>query len=239
MMIARGFLSGAGPYVKRYQAGTTISTAGVPLLGAVDAATDLGSVEVHGASEPVLPGTHVGLCLSTSGTVGATGVTDSDDLYVEVIVNPDLVIGARMCNGTTSGTALTIQAATAASSTGVIATGVTSYDNGAMYGVAGANAGALRRTDDASGGVAINYVNAIAIGDTFVAVNGFPCSIEQTDWQCYDLTTDLTEAVATTEVTDRNDFATLDVRFDPFTPALNSEYELVSNNHLFGSSSIA
>ena len=238
-MQVRGFLSGAGPYVKRYMAGTTISTAGIPLLGAVDAATDIGSVEPMGASTAVNQGSMVGLSLSTSGTIAATGITDSDDLFVEVVVNPDLIYGGRACNGTTSGTALATTAATSADTTGVTITGATTFDNGAVYGVTGGNVNQIRRTDDTAGSLAINLPNGIAIGDTFVAVHGFPCSVELTNWECYDLTTDLTEVVAQTAVTDMDNFATLDIRFDPNDPTTKTEYQLVANNHLFGSSSIA
>ena len=69
-------LGGGAPVIKRYMAGTTISTAGIPVLGAVDAATDLGSVEPTTASTAVNVGSQVGLCLDTSGTIAATGITD-------------------------------------------------------------------------------------------------------------------------------------------------------------------
>lgn len=235
----RGTLSGGGPVMKSYMAGTTMATAGIPVLGAVDAATDLGSIEPITASSATLTGTMVGLLLDPTGTVAATGITDSAELFSRVVVNPDMIYGARANAGTTSGTALATTATTAADTTGATATGTTTLDNGALYGVTGGNVGEFRRTDDTAGSVSINFPNAIGSGDTFIALHGFPCSVEQTSWECYDLTTDLTEVVAQTAVVDTNNFATLDIKFNHFEPTLKTEYELIANNHLFGSSSIS
>lgn len=238
-MIASGLLSGGAPVIKRYMAGTTLARAGIPLLGAVDAAIDLGSVEPMAASTAVNVGSQVGLSLSASGTIAATGITSDAALLVDVIVNPDLIIAARANAGTTSGTALATTATTAADTTGVTATGTTTFDNGALFGVTGGNVGSVRRTDDTAGSVSINFARAIGNGDTFVAVHGFPCSVELTDFESYDLTTDLTEIIAQTAVIDMDDFATLDIVFDPLEPTRKTKYLLVANNHLFGSSSLA
>ena len=126
-----GHLYGGAPVIKRYQAGTTISTRGIQILGSVDAATDIGSVEPGTTSTAVNVGSQVGINLDTSGTIGATGVTAAG-ILVSVSVRPDAIIKAKMVAGATADTALTVQACTAASSTGVIATGVTSFDNGCM-----------------------------------------------------------------------------------------------------------
>jgi hypothetical protein len=238
MMYARGFLSGAGPYVKRYMAGTTMGTAGIPLLGAIAATTDLGSVEPMAASTAVTEGSMVGLLMSTTGTISDTGMTN-DDIFVEVLVNPDLVYGARANNGTTSGTALTPVVATVADTTGAAATVLTTIDDGALIGVTGGNVGEMRRCDDTAGSVSINFPNAIAIDDTFITICGFPCGVIGTNFISYDLTTDLTEVVATTAVTDMDNFATLDIKFDVTDPTNRTEYQLVANNHLFGSSTIS
>ena len=234
-------LSGGAPVIKRYMAGTTIATAGIPVLGAVDAGTDLGSVEPAGASAVVGIGSQVGLCLDTSGTVAATGITDSSDLFVSVIINPDAVIRAKMNNGTTSDTALATTAPTSADSTGATLTGATTFDNGAVWGYTGTNVGEFRRADDASGSLSINLVNGTATTDTYIAVHGFPCSVELTDFECYDLTTDLTQIIAQTVVVDTNNYATVDMEMNTATDdgTSNSYYHLIANNHLFGSSSLA
>jgi hypothetical protein len=234
-------LSGGAPVIKKYMAGTTMATAGIPLLGAVDAATDLGSVEPMAASTAVNQGSQVGLLLDTSGTVAATGITDSDELMVSVIINPDAVIRARANNGTASGTALATTSATAADTTGATITGATTFDNGAVWGYSGNNVGEFRRCDDTAGSLSINLPNGILTSDVYIAVHGFPCSVELTNWECYDLTTDLTEIIAQTAVTDMDNFATVDLEMNDTTDdgTNNSYYHLIANNHLFGSSSIA
>lgn len=234
-------LGGGAPVIKRYMAGTTIATAGIPVLGAVDAATDLGSVEPMTASGVTAVGSQVGLAIDTSGTVAATGITDSNDLFVSCIINPDAVLRARMNNGTTSGTALATTSPTAADATGATLTGATTFDNGAVWGNTGTNVGEFRRADDVSGSLSINLPNGTAVADTYIAVHGFPCSVELTSWECYDLTTDLTEIVAQTAVVDTNNFATVDMEMRDGSEdgVNNSYYHLIANNHLFGSSSLA
>ena len=233
-------LSGGAPVIKRYMAGTTMSTAGIPLLGAVDAATDLASVEPMAASTAVNQGSQVGLLLDTSGTVAATGVTDSDDLMVSVIINPDAVLRARMNNGTSSNTALALTSATAADTTGATITGATTFDNGAVWGYSGSNVGQFRRCDDTAGSLSINFTNGILTTDEYIAIHGFPCSVELTNWECYDLTTDLTQVIAQTAVTDMDDFATVDLEMRDISDdgRNKSYYHLIANNHLFGSCSI-
>lgn len=234
-------LGGGAPVIKRLMAGTTMSTAGIPVLGAVDAATDLGSIEPIGASAAVNTGSQVGLLIDTTGTVAATGITDSNDLFGSVIINPDAVLRARANNGTTSGTALATTAPTAADATGATLTGATTFDNGAVWGNTGTNVGEIRRADDASGSLSINLPTGTATTDTYIAVHGFPCSVELTNWECYDLTTDLTEIVAQTAVVDTDNFATVDIEFRDASEdgVNNSYYHLIANNHLFGSSSLA
>lgn len=234
-------LGGGAPVIKRYMAGTTISTAGIPVLGAVDAGTDLGSIEPITASGVTNTGSQVGLAIDTSGTVAATGITDSDDLFVSVIINPDAVLRARANNGTTSGTALATTSPTSADATGATLTGATTFDNGAVWGNTGTNVGEFRRADDTAGSLSINLPNGTATTDTYIAVHGFPCSVELTSWECYDLTTDLTEVVAQTAVVDTNNFATVDMEMRDASEdgVNNSYYHLIANNHLFGSSSLA
>lgn len=216
--------------------GATVSTAGIPLLGAEAATTagSLGGVRLSLASTAVVAGEIVGLAVSTSGTVAATGITDSKDLFCEVIVNPDMIWGARANNGATSGTALTEQPTTGASAAGTVTTGVTTVDDGAVFGISGGNAGEMRRADDAAGSVSINFPKPIAIGDTFIAVHGFPGANLAGAFVSYDLTTELTEINATTAVTDMDNFATLDITTDT-NDTYKTEYKLVCNSHLFGS----
>ena len=73
-MEVSGHMNGGGPLVTKFQAGTTMSTAGIPVIGSGDAATDLLSIEPITASAALTLGI-VGVSLDTSGTVAATGVT--------------------------------------------------------------------------------------------------------------------------------------------------------------------
>lgn len=238
-MYASGFLSGSGPVVKRYMAGTTIARAGIPLLGSIAVATDLASVEPFAATTAVNTGSQVGLALSVSGTIAATGITDSRSLFVEVVVNPDLILGARANAGNTSGTALATTTTTAASTAGTVATGTTTIADGLVYCVSGANAGDFRRAGDTAGAFSINFSHAIASGDVFLALHGFPCVCALTNFISYNITSDLTEVVAQTSVVTMDDFTTLDIIVDPNVPTLKTKYLLIANNHLFGSSNLS
>ena len=234
-MEVRGFISGGGPVIKRYQAGTTLSTAGIPVTGSITAATDLASVEPIGASAAAQA--LVGITLDTTGTVAATGITDSADLLVSVVVNPDAIIRAKMSSSATSNTALATTATTAADATGVTATGTTTITQGAVFGYTGANAGELRRADDTAGSVSINFPKAIANGDTFLAIHGFPCCALASSNMFFDLTTDLTQVLAQTSVTDTDNFVCIDLEMNDASEdgINNSYYHLIANDHLFGS----
>ncbi len=234
------FLSGGAPVIKKYMAGTTISTAGIPVLGAVDGGTDFGSVEPAKTATATNKGSQVGICIDTSGTVAATGITDSDDLFVSVIINPDAVIRAKMNNGATSGTALATTAATSADSTGADITGGTTFDNGAVWGYTGNNVDQFRRTDDVTGSITINFTNGILTSDTYIAVHGFPCGVELSSFESYQLTTDLTQIRAQTVEVTMDNYATVDMelRDSSESGTTNSYYHLIANNHLFGSSSL-
>ena len=234
-------LSGGAPVIKKYMAGTTISTAGIPVLGAVDAGTDFASVEPAVAATATNNGSQVGLCLDTSGTVAATGMTNDADLFVSVVINPDAVLRAKMNNGATSGTALATTSPTSADSGGATLTGATTFDNGAVWGYTGPNVGSFRRADDDSGSLSINFVNGTATTDTYVAVHGFPCGVELTSFESYQLTSDLTQIIAQTAVVDMDNYATVDMELRTASEngTTNSYYHLIANSHLFGSSSLA
>jgi len=234
------YLYGGGPHIKRYQAGTTITTRGIPLLGAVDAGTDLGSVEPSTASTPVNTGSQVGIGLDLTGTVAATGATTAD-IMVTVEVRPDAIIRAKMSGGTASDTALATTTATSADTTGATVTGSTTYDNGAVWGYTGANVGEYRRADDTAGSMAISFPNGILTTDTYIAVHGFPCGVELTAVETHDLTATLDQLVAQTAITDKNEFVIYDIEPNAAdNDGINNSYfHLIQNNHLFCSSSLA
>ena len=69
-----------------------------------------------------------------------------------------------------------------------------------------------------------------------MSIHGFPCGAIATNFISYDLTADLTEVNATTAVVDMENYATLDIVTDVNAADTNTRYQLVSCNHLFGSS---
>jgi len=235
-MEAMGTIGGGAIVQKKYQAGTTIANVGIPLLGSGAAATDLASVEVPTTSTALTTGM-VGLSLSTSGTVAATGVADAD-IIVSVAVNPDLIIRCKMNNGATEDTALAIQTTTAADATGVTATGVTSLTQGMLWGYDGANKGVMRRTDNTAGSVSINFGSAIASGDRFLYANSAPCvSAAAGLGNGPDLTTLFTQGDASTANPGDNDtFMVFDVELgtEDNDGQNNSFWHFVQNQNIFG-----
>ncbi len=230
-MQVAGLLGGGGPVMHRYMTGITIGTAGVPVRGSrVRSVTNEGlSVALCGASDPIILGENMGVCLSTSGTVAQTGTAEAD-LFVEVVVNPDQIINCRASGDTTAGTALTAQATSAASSDGSVTTGVTTLDDGIVYCSAGANRGTFRGADDTSGSLEISFAQAIASGDEFIPMQGFPGTAMVLYW---DHTTDLTEVDGATSVVDMDNYACYDIKIPIENPTTQSFYQFIMKNHRF------
>lgn len=238
-MHASGTLCGGAIYTRRYIASSTISAGGIPLHCGGAATTDIGAVTVPAGASDVNAEAQIGLALHATGTVAATGVTDSNDLMVTVAVNPDLIIRARMSGGTGAGTALSAGTTTAASTGGTDVAGVTTIDDGMVWGYAGSNIGELRRADDTAGSLSINLPNAVAVGDQFLVAAGFPGTLAADGADYLDLTTDFTEINATAAITDMDNFIILDVelRDSSNDGTTDSWYYLIQNRHAFGSTS--
>jgi hypothetical protein len=231
-------LSGGAPVIKSYQAGTTMSTAGVPVIGsAADAATDIGEVEPCTTAAAV---GLVGLSLDTTGTVAATGAATAD-IMVNVVINPDGVYRAKLSGGTTADTALAAQTTTGASADGSVATGCTTYDNSVCWGYTGANIGEYRITDDTAGSFAIAMPRAIASGDQFLAATSHPCASGNASSAFFDLCTTLDQIVAITEDTDNDNFIVVDaeLRASNDSGTTNSFYHIIGNAHLFASCGVS
>jgi len=235
-MEAMGTIAGGAIVVKKYQAGTTISAAGTPLIGSTISSSDLGSVEPMTTTTALTAG-NAGLALDTTGTVAATGITDTNDILVSVAINPDLIIRCKMCNGATEDTALTLYPTNAADATGALASNVTTLDDSIFWGYDGGNKGEYRCADDAAGSAAINFPNAIASGDNFLYASGFPCKTLAAASPYITLTTALTQADATTADNDNDNFVIYDVQLgtEDDDGANNSFYLLVQYQHIFGS----
>jgi hypothetical protein len=235
-MEAMGTIGGGAIVVKKYQASATMSTAGVFVIAGQATATDLGCVAIGTTSTALLTGS-VGVSLDTTGTIGATGTTDAGSI-VSVAVNPDLIIRVKMTNGATEDTALTIQPATADSSTGITATTVTTEDEGIIWGYDGANKGIYRRVDDAAGSVTINFPNGIVSGDNFLSANSPPCVFSIAGLgNGPNLSTLITQADATTTVPGDNDtLQCFDVQLgtEDDDGANNSFWHMVQKQSIFG-----
>jgi len=240
-MEAMGTIGGGAIVVKKYQSGFTVANAGIPLLGAGTAAAAAtgASVQTPTTTTALTTGT-VGLSLDTSGTVAATGISDNNDILVSVAVNPDLIIRCKMNNGGTEDTALAIQTTTAASADGTVATGATSLTQGMLWGYDGNQKGVMRRTDDASGSVAINFddTNGIASGDRFLFANSAPAvSVAAGLANGPDLTALFTQGDASTANPGDNDtFMVFDVQLgtEDDDGANNSFWHFVQNQNIFG-----
>jgi len=236
-MEAMGTIGGGAIVVKKYQAGTTIARAGVPVIGSLAVATDIAEVEPMTQTTALVNG-NVGLGLDATGTVAASGITDTNDVLISVAVNPDLIIRCKMNNGTTDDTALTINAAGADSATGVDAGGTT-LTQGIVWGYDGANKGEHRRTSDTTGGVGINFPNAIASADRFLHANSSPCGYAAASLaNGPNLTDNLTQGDASTANPGDNDtFITFGLQLgtEDDDGANNSFWHLVQIQHIFGS----
>ena len=235
-MEAMGTIGGGAIVVKKYQASATMGTAGVLVNAADQVSADLGSVTSGTATDPLSTGS-VGVSLDTTGTIGATGTTDAGSV-VSCTVNPDLIIRVKMNAGATADTALTIQDATAADSTGVQATGVVTEDEGIMWGYDGSNKGIYRRCDSATGGVTINFPFGIVIGDNFLSANSPPCVASIAGLgNGPNLTTDFTQGDATTTVPGDNEtLQCFEVQLgtEDDDGAINSFWHMMMRQSVFG-----
>jgi hypothetical protein len=237
-MEAMGTISGGAIVVKKYQAGTTMALAGIPIKGAGAANTDLGAVEPITASDAMSTGT-VGISLDTCVVAGATGVTDTNDLMVSIAVNPDLIIKAKMAASATSDVALSIQSPDTDDSTGADI-GMTTLDEGFIWGYSGNNKGILRRCTTTSGGAGINFENGVLTSDQYLyASGGMPGACTAAALFSPDLTTTVDQVDAqTTSPADNDYFHTFDVILgtEDDDGANNSYFLFIQNASCYGSS---
>ena len=163
-------LSQSVPLVKKYQVGTTpVANIGVPLL--IDASGEAG---LNVASTTVATD-FVGMSLETAAysTTQGTGENSAESL-VSVIIQQDAVWRARMSQGATANTAISLRTVTTANAAGVnVITGddFSDPDDGVIWCYSGANAGQSRKitTGDATdASVLIPFDSGIAVGDIFL-----------------------------------------------------------------------
>jgi hypothetical protein len=233
-------ISGGAPFIKKFQASVAYASttaAGVLALGVVDSSTDVGEVTIPAdASTPVVPGSMVGLSLdSPTTTPAATGQIATANMLVSVVVNPDAVYRAKMSFGTASDTALTIYTTTNASTSGVTTPGVTSIDNGVIWGYQGSNVGEYRIADDTSGGVSVSWPNDVATGDQYLCAAGKKNSAEASSPEFWDYTTTLDQLNVLTVVTDMDNLMAIDAELKDISDSgtTNSFWHVIQVNSAY------
>lgn len=232
-MEAAGFLHNATPIMRDYLVGETIARGQPVISGATANATGV-----------VLPSTTaaanlVGLALEDATRATAQQADGSDPgAYVRTLVNPGLLLKARLSGGATTGTQLALITNTVQSTDGltITATGFTAaMDDFYCWGFSGANAGILRKLEDVSAGTdadtEIAFPRDIEVGDTFLAATVAPAEA-----QGVQLTSDFQEIDATNDNSAGTNFRCVELLFldENNEGRLKSAALLVANDHLFG-----
>lgn len=233
-------LSGAAPVIKKFQFGVTLTQAGIPftipasntagvVIGTTTSAVDLVGFSLDAGLDKT------GLAQSTYTTTQGTGANSAERM-VTLIINPDAAWRLLMSGGATENTALSTQTVTSASGGGTaVTTGATwtgtEFDEGYVWGLAGANAGAARKitsTSATAGTVTIPFDYAVAVGDTFLR-----CPYTPMQGTKIQLTTNLYQADASIAVGTGGDFRPIELILRDGTDAgaTNSFVVAVSNSH--------
>jgi hypothetical protein len=163
--------------------------AGVPVVSDAETADNDG---VIAATTTAAVGA-LGISVEAGTTTAAQVTTGDNGAYISIIVNPDMVYRAKLCQGSTEDTALTIATQVAADTTGLAPTTVT--DEHLVWGYNGNNNGIARRCT-AANTVVIAFPYNIAAGDEWLQTNTVVA--EATQWPT--LTTLLTQVDVSTGV---------------------------------------
>lgn len=237
-MQVTGFLgSNKTPYKRKFQVGETMATAGVPVVVAGAGAYGVKKATTTAGANMI------GITLDAVTTVVVQQSDNSDpSRFVNVIVNSDALVDARLCGGATSGTALSEETEVTGDSTGLIADSTasfTNFDEGGVFWSTGANRGpsSFRKiiTGDATNAdVGVPWPVDPVIGDKFVLV---PFSLF--DLQYVQLTTLLDEVDVTAAVdTDNANLIPFEIKFPAnFSRVLTDTHILMTiADHLYASS---
>lgn len=166
-------LGGGNARIMKYPVASTV-IGGIPLLIPAAGGNGLATSTATGAANMV------GVSLDGATYATAQNAANSDpEGQVSVIVNPDAVWRAKLSGGATNNTTLAAQTETAGSTTGlVVTTGAswlsTTFDEGTVWGISGANAGVVRKITSVNttlGTVTVAFPNDITIGDVFARIN--------------------------------------------------------------------
>ena len=215
---------GGAALAKKYKIGATFGTAAVPACHAWTT-PDNGIRPMQGVTVAT---DYLGV---TTDTATYSETQGDADALITVVVNPDAVLKARMCDSATSGTQLDIITNSVAETAGTTATITAGEDapnspdlaQGAMACISGANTGQFRKlitTAATTAACTKPFGNDILAGDIFVLVPWW----EQAGASSGDnvqLTTDLTEARADIATGTGIESLIWDLRFD-FSGASNA-----------------
>jgi hypothetical protein len=183
-------LGGGTPVIKKMLVDSAAGIiAGVPVCSDAETADNDG---VIAATTTAAVGC-LGISVDAGTTTAAQTGTGDNGAYISIIVNPDMVYRAKLCQGATEDTALTIVTQVAADGTGLAPTTIT--DEHLVWGYNGANNGIVRRAT-AANTVVIAFPYDIAAGDEWLQTNTVVA--EATQWPT--LTTLLTQVDVSTGV---------------------------------------
>ena len=171
-------LYGSAPYLKKFRINATMATPGVVMIIGGTGTAGVGPQLVRGTA----PNPGVGITVDT-GTYTTTQSASMVEGVVTGVINPDALWGWLLSGSTAgvNGTALTVTTNITASSGGTVFT-ITSGDpvpnsptmlDGTLLMLTGANAGlerAITAVAATTYTVTVPFPNAIAVGDTAVAV---------------------------------------------------------------------
>jgi len=171
------YLYGGAAYRMQLQVAQTVGNVGVPLLAGTEAEAGLDLPTTTNAIDMV----GINFDTATYVTAQQTDGTSAERV-VTVDVRPDCIIEALLSGGATASTALTTYAITTATTDGLDVTTASAwdspdFDDGAVFGYDGANAGQIRKITTSSGTaatvtVAFDYDHAV--GDRFLRFPFWP-----------------------------------------------------------------
>lgn len=228
-----GLLSGGAPVIKRFQIGEAMATSGVPVVVATAGDGGVKLASTTAAADMV------GVTLDSQSTLVTAQQSDNSDpeRLVSVVVNPDVMLRAKLSGGATADTAMLIGTVDTASTTGLdVNTEIdyTNFDEGGIFGFSGSNAGIFRRIgvgDSTDATVVVAFPADIAVGDVFLHIPFYPGSN-----QFVQLTSNLAQVDCSAAVdADNNNFRVLelDLRDASDDGRNNSHAILLPFDHLF------
>lgn len=197
-----GYLYGGAAVLKKYQVAETVADVGVPLLISTAGEAGLDLSTTTGAADMVGLNHDTATFVTAQQTDGTTA-----ERTVTVDIRPDAIIKARLNEGATEGTALTLFDVTTATADGLdVTTGddwssPNTFDEGVVWAFDGANKGQIRKitvVGATSATVTVAFENDHAVGDNFLRAPFWP---HDDGSGTVTLTTALTEVRADSAVT--------------------------------------